>query len=74
MVDALDSKSGISNGVRVQVPSPVNENKDQFLSIKEVGLFCSLKSVPIGVLECVPAVIFRSPQSRALILQLLLEQ
>lgn len=24
MVDALDSKSGISNGVRVQVPSPVN--------------------------------------------------
>ncbi len=74
MVDTGDLKSPDCKVVRVRAPSPVNENKDQFLSIKEVGLFCSLKSVPIGVLECVPAVIFRSPQSRALILQLLLEQ
>ena len=43
MVDALDSKSGISNGVRVQVPSPVNEKEGQFLLIEGVGLSHVLK-------------------------------
>ena len=35
MVDALDSKSGISNGVRVQVPSPVTRKG----SIERLDLF-----------------------------------
>ena len=74
LVDALDSKSCVLTGVRVQVPFPVNENKDQFLSIKEVGLFCSSKSVPIGVLGCISAVISHRPRNRVLILRMLLEQ
>ena len=28
MVDALDSKSGVSNGVRVRVPSPAKQAED----------------------------------------------
>ncbi len=39
MVDAIDSKSVIRKGVRVQVPSPVNEKQGQFLLCEGVGLF-----------------------------------
>lgn len=39
MVDALDSKSGVSNGVRVRVSSPVNFLYNNSLYIEELFFY-----------------------------------
>ena len=43
MVDALDSKSGVSNGVRVRVSSPVNFLYNNSLYIEGLFFLCREK-------------------------------
>ena len=48
MVDALDSKSGVSNGVRVRVSSPVNFLYNNSLYIKELFFYAVEKGTRKG--------------------------